>query len=149
MNPLRTLGGSNRDRSVAESGVSIRSVIQKCQLQLSVRGVDQKCRSKVSIRSVDQKCRSEGSIRSVVQKCRSKVERDDQNCQSEVLLIRSVDRKFRSEVSFRAFIKTSDVARDAPSCISQKCRSEVSITMNRSEVSVSSVAQKCRVSQKC
>ena len=45
--------------------MSLRSVGQKCGLEVLLRSVDEKGSSKVSIRSVDQKCCSEVSLRSV------------------------------------------------------------------------------------
>ena len=152
MNPLRTLGGSNRSRCGAvrvwrqkcRSEVSIRSVVQKCRLQVSfvqkcrvaqkyqlevstevlLGSVDQKICSEVSIRSVEQKSCSEVLLRHVPQKC-------CQKCGSEVLLrtrtvdqirwIRRVAQKCQSEVSLKS--------------VAQKCQSKVLLR---------SVAQKCR-----
>ena len=152
------------------SDMLLTSVSQKCRSGLSISSVAQKCCSDLSIRSVTQKSCSELSTRRMDQRCRSKCA---QKCCSEVsirfvarvaqkyrskVLLRSVAQKCGSEVSLRRIDQKrgSDVLLrnvDQKSCseasIRKKCRSEVWIrtATRRSEVSLKSVAQKCRCSE--
>ena len=146
MNPLRTLGGSNRSRCGAVAHFEnakwalcahwvgrialavVRCAFCACEVNpLRTLGGSNRPRcGAVSFRSVDQKCRSEVPFRSVVQKCRLKVS------------IRSVPQQCCLEVSIRCVAQRVDyrsMARESVKRVKRErerqndhnCQSEVSI----------------------